>query len=113
MSDQPQTLEGFAHSLPARFLHCRELGHDWRPATAQWLGKQRAYERVLRCRSCRSEKVQVVNRHGGLVSTHLRYSAGYLAKHVEFGGTSGRRDQFRLEAIVRTIEGAGSQPAAG
>jgi hypothetical protein len=45
----------------------------------------------------------VLNAHGGVVSNGYVYPKGYLATHVE-GVVSGRRDVFRLEAVIRTLD---------
>jgi hypothetical protein len=47
----------------------------------------------------------VLNAHGGVVSNGYVYPAGYLATHVE-GALTGRRDVFRLEAVIRTLDEA-------
>ena len=40
-------VEVFAQDLPERFLHCREMNHNWRPYTVG-RHKDGGYERVLR-----------------------------------------------------------------
>jgi hypothetical protein len=66
------------------------------------------FERVLRCTSCRTEKLQLVNKHGHIVSSHYRYAANYLAQHVK-GLGGGARDAYRLEAITRWLESSQQQ----
>lgn len=96
------TVESFAHSLPDRYVRCRELGHVWRPRTARWISAERVYERVLHCTSCRTEKLQLVNSQGHIISSHYRYADRYLAQHVK-GLGGGARDVYRLEAINRWL----------
>src|SRR4030095_10304684 len=99
VSEQPTTVEGFAHGLTARVLHCRELGHVWRPNTVTWDEAAVAYDRRLRCTSCRTERVQVLGASGAVLSNRYVYPEGYLAKGVEGVGAS--RDVYRVEAVTR------------
>jgi hypothetical protein len=102
---QPVTVDTFAARLSDKALHCRELGHTWRPLVASWEPESRTFHRALRCSSCRTERRQVLNSHGGVVSNGYVYPEGYLASNVE-GVLSGRRDVFRLEAVIRTMDDA-------
>ena len=95
----------FSSRLSDKALHCRELGHTWRPLVASWEAESRTFHRRLRCPSCRTERVQVLSAHGGVLSNGYRYPDGYLATHVE-GGVAGRRDLFRLEAVLRVLPDA-------
>jgi len=100
---EPVSVDVFASRLTDKALHCRELGHVWRPLVASWEAEAQAFHRRLRCSSCRTERVQVLSARGGVLSNHYVYPRGYLATHVE-GGVAGRRDLFRLEAILRTLD---------
>lgn len=102
------SVDTFAQQLPDKYVRCRELGHVWRPSTARWVPSETLYERVLRCTSCRTEKVQLVNRHGHIISSVYRYAANYLAQHVT-GLAGGARDVYRLEAITRWIDASKQQ----
>jgi hypothetical protein len=104
-SAEPVQVDTFAARLSDKALHCRELGHVWRPLAASWDPDARAFDRRLRCASCRTERVQVLTARGAVVSNRYVYATGYLASHVE-GGVAGRRDVFRLEAIIRTLDDA-------
>lgn len=101
--DDPIPVDTFAARLSDKALHCRELGHTWRPLVAAWEPESRSFHRALRCSSCRTERRQVLTAHGGVVSNRYVYPEGYLANHVE-GGVSGRRDVFRLESVLRTLD---------
>lgn len=90
----------FAHQLPDKMLHCRELGHTWRPWGVSEDRKAHAYVRTTRCSSCRTLRHWVIDYAGHVVSSHYTYPQGYLATHVEPGLT---RDPFRLEAIQREL----------
>lgn len=99
----PVPVDTFAARLTDKWLRCRELGHQWRPLHATWEPESRTFHRALRCPSCHTERRQVLNSHGGVVSNGYVYADGYLATNVE-GAVSGRRDVFRLEAVIRTME---------
>lgn len=103
-SQEPIAADTFASRLSDRALHCRELGHTWRPLVASYEPEARAFHRRLRCSSCRTERVQVLSARGGVLSNHYVYPDGYLATHVI--GMTGARDLFRLEAILRTLPDA-------
>lgn len=98
----PVAVDVFASRLSDRALHCRELGHTWRPLAASWDAEARAFDRRLRCSSCRTERRQVLSARGGVLSNRYVYPAGYLATNVE--GMTGARDLFRLEAVLRTLD---------
>lgn len=99
---EPVPVDTFAARLPDKALHCRELGHTWRPLVASWEAEARAFHRRLRCASCRTERVQVLSARGHVLSNRYDYAAGYLATNVT--GMTGARDMFRLEAILRTLD---------
>lgn len=96
------TADQFAGALPDRYLRCRELGHVWRPATASWDRKERVYDRMLRCSSCRTERHQILNEYGHVLSNRYQYPDHYLTQGVQRGTYT--RDVFRLEAIIRYID---------
>ena len=100
---EPIPVDRFAARLTDKFLRCRELGHQWRPLVATWDAESRSFARSLRCPSCHTERRQVLNAHGGIVSNGYVYPDGYLAVHVE-GMGHGNRDAFRLEAVIRTMD---------
>lgn len=104
MDEHVVSAETFASSLGSKALHCRELGHTWRPWTVEFDRKSRSYFRELRCASCRTLRKQVLDSHGHVIANSYTYPDGYLADHVERGTLS--RDVFRLESIVRFIEQA-------
>jgi hypothetical protein len=101
-SKEPIAADTFAARLSDKALHCRELGHVWRPLAATWDADARAFDRRLRCSSCRTERVQILSMRGGVLSNRYVYPDGYLAKNVE--GMTGSRDLFRLEAVLRTLD---------
>lgn len=104
MTDEPTvSIESFAHGLTESFLACRELGHVWQPFTASYDKGSGAIDRKLRCRRCKTERVQVITMSGHVLSNHYRYSNGYQATNVE-SGVRYSRDVFRIEAVTRFLE---------
>lgn len=96
----PKEVAAFAEVLPERFLHCREMNHNWRPHTVGTY-KDGGYERTLRCVRCKTLKVQHLDRYGMLVgSAKYEHPDGYL--HVGMGRIVGEsRGLLRLESIKR------------
>lgn len=103
MPDESQptiSADTFAASLSDRLLHCRELGHTWRPWGASDEPESRCYVRTTRCSQCRTERHWIIDYRGHVISSHYTYPKGYLATHVEPGYS---RDTFRLEAVLREL----------
>lgn len=109
MSDAPKHVrpEDFVGDLSDRLLHCRELGHTWKPLTVSWDKSSSSYDRRLRCPSCRTVRVQLLTSTGHVVSNRYQYPDGYLAKNVEVGLLN--RDLFRIEAITRFLTATETQ----
>jgi hypothetical protein len=96
----PSDVQAFAEDLPDRFLHCREMGPNWRPFD---VGRHRdgGYERTLRCVRCRTRRIQHLNRDGMLVgSPKLIYPDGYLSHGLGRIDGAGR-GVLRLASIAR------------
>lgn len=92
----------FASGLAISWLHCRELGHNWRPWTAA--AKNGGFERALRCTRCRTERWEILTSTGAKVRGHYVYPDGYL--HEGLGRIVGDgRDVLRLESLSRAIAG--------
>lgn len=93
-------VEEFAAHLPERYLHCREMNHNWRPFT---VGSHAdgGFERVLRCVRCRTRKTQHLDSRGMIVgSAKYEHPEGYL--HAGMGRIVGEgRGLLRLESIKR------------
>ena len=101
-TDQPVlSAADFAAGLSNRLLHCRELGHTWRPFTVSYDKQARAYDRQLRCSSCHTLRVQVLTEHGHVIRNGYKYVPGYLAENVERNGAL--RDAYRVEAVQRFL----------
>ena len=93
-------LDAWVHELPDKLLHCRELGHNWRPLTVS-RHESGGYDRRLRCPSCRTVRVQILTTRGHVMSNRYVYPDGYLAKGA--GAQQANRDAFRVEAIERFL----------
>ena len=91
----------FVGDLSDKLLHCRELGHTWKPLTVHWDRDSSSYDRRLRCPSCRTVRIQLLTSTGHVHSNRYQYPDGYLAKDVQPGTYN--RDLFRMEAITRFI----------
>ena len=93
-------VEAFAAELPEKFLHCREMNHNWRPFQVG-RHKDGGYARVLRCVRCRTRKTQHLDMMGMIVGTaKYEHPDGYL--HVGMGRIVGEgRGLLRLESIKR------------
>jgi hypothetical protein len=105
------SVESFAAGLSGKALHCRELGHNWRPLAAQWDGQAGAYDRRLRCPSCGTQRVQVITRDGHVLTNRYVYPEGYLLRPgTETGGVSALRDVLRLESLTRWLDQAPQVP---
>lgn len=103
----PKTAAEFAANLSNKFLHCRELGHTWRPHTVTWDPEARAYDRRLRCSSCHTVRIQLLDQYGHVVANRYEYPDQYLMhRDGQVGAFGGARDAYRLEAITRFLDGA-------
>ena len=110
MSKDPDVSpETFAAGLSDRVLHCRELGHVWRPMTARYDKTSKTFDRQLRCSSCHTIRKQVLTQRGEIVSNGYTYPPRYLASNVD-GHVD--RSLFRMTALTRFLEqhGDGAAP---
>lgn len=95
------SIDTFVSGLGDKVLHCRELGHTWRPLTVSWDKEAKAYDRRLRCPSCRTVRIQLLSQYGHVLGNRYQYPEGYLAHGVPVGQTG--RDRFRQEALERFL----------
>lgn len=112
MTAQPESvdLDEWVRELADRFLLCRDLGHNWKPAragieTQELRGGRAVYWRVMRCTRCRTEREQWLSASGHVVSGGYAYSDGYL-KPAHTGPVN--RDTLRLSSVLRLIEREGN-----
>ena len=102
LNGQLGEVQDFAESLPERFLHCRELGHNWRPYTA---GRHHdgGFERVLRCVRCKTKRVQEITNRGIVMVNRYEHPDGYLSNGLGRIVGDGR-GLLRLESLKRLVE---------
>lgn len=110
-SESTVRLGGWLGDLPSEFLLCRDLGHTWRPYRAWWDQTERAYQRVLRCGRCKSERVQTLSAQGHPLQGYYNYSDGYQAPKGTGRLVGEDRDVLRLESVLRLV-GADDQEQA-
>jgi hypothetical protein len=82
-------------------ITCRDLAHSWKPWRARMI--EGGFERTLKCRTCTTERVELLDSYGRLVRRKYEYADGYIVP-----GT-GRMDadfraQVRLRSILHTLD---------
>lgn len=95
------SVQEFAEGLKESFLHCRELGHNWKPWGA---GRHPdgGWERSLRCTRCKTERHQTITPTGMVMSNKYVHPEGYLSEGL--GRIVGEgRGLLRIEAIKRHV----------
>lgn len=109
-ADQGEVTE-WAKSLPERFLHCREMNHNWKPFQVG-SHKDGGYERTLRCVRCKTKKIQHLDTHGMLIgSGRYEWPEGYKAEGI--GRIVGEgRGALRIESILRIVGDAARESAS-
>jgi len=79
---------------------CRDLAHAWKPWRAARIDG--GYERTLRCRTCGSERIELLDSRGGLVKRRYAYAEGYRVPG--FGRMdSDFRSRVRLTNILKGL----------
>jgi hypothetical protein len=102
--DGTVTVETFAHGLNEKVLACRTDQHVWRPRAVEVVREGRSlggFVRVMRCAQCRTERRQVIDTGGTVLSNRYAYAEGYLAANVEVGVS---RAAFRVEWVNRWLD---------
>lgn len=95
-------VESFAEGLSDAYLHCRELGHLWRPKGAKPYRDEDGggWIRTLRCYRCTTKRVQEISSSGMVLSNKYIHPEGYLMEGL--GRIVGEgRGVLRLQAIKR------------
>jgi len=93
-----EEVKEFAEGLPANFLECRELGHNWKPYTGSYV--EGGIHRILRCPRCRTERHQEISLGGTIINSKYIHPDGYL--HKGMGRIVGDgRDALRVESLTR------------
>lgn len=94
-------VEEFAEQLPDKYLHCRELGHLWRPWKAGH-HPDGGYTRTLRCTRCRTKREQELSERGMVMTSRYIHPEGYLSEGI--GRITGEgRGLLRLASIKRVL----------
>ena len=85
------------HDYAQAFLTCRTFGHAWRIVASAQLGESDSFWTfVVKCRTCKTERRDVVTRSGSLGHRTYEYPEGYLRPHHR-----NDRTEYRLELIHR------------
>lgn len=95
-------VKDFAADLPEKYLHCRELGHLWRPWKAG-VHPDGGYERTLRCSRCGTKREQSLSSMGMVLSNNYKHPDGYLSPEGVGRIVGEGRGLLRLESIKRVI----------
>jgi hypothetical protein len=96
-------LGAWGAGLSDAYLTCRDMGHTWRPFTAQWVPDDNCYTRTLRCGRCQTERHQDIGPDGLVLAGHYSYAEGYTAPAGTGRLDSAGRGQLRLESVLRLI----------
>lgn len=102
-SADPQAVAKWSHDLPDTFIMCRDMGHSWRPFRARFSADLNAYDRILRCGRCQTERAQVIGTDGSILSGGYTYPDGYLTPNGSGRINGNGRGALRLESTLRLI----------
>lgn len=80
-------------------LACRDLGHNWQPATAKRVPT--GYLRTLACDSCGAIKTQRLDHTGHILRTSMSYPDGYARPKGAGRLTTDDRATLRVFNIMR------------
>lgn len=90
-----------AKAMPDEFLACRDLRHNWQ--LARLVEVKGGFERTLWCRSCKTNRHQVLSRSGEILSSSAHdYPVGYLLKGIGRVDVDGRA-AMRKESLLRAL----------
>jgi hypothetical protein len=66
------------------FLLCRDLGHAWAPHDVKISRKYGEIHRILQCRSCPTQRTQILSMDGEIKRSRYEYPEGYVLKGVGY-----------------------------
>lgn len=93
-------VETFAEGLPDKYLHCRELGHLWRPYSGGRFAEGDGFTRILKCHRCRTKREQEIDGRGMILANKYIYPEGYQVEGL--GRIVGEgRGVLRLQSMIR------------
>jgi len=98
-----QAVAKWSELLPDAFILCRDMGHTWRPYRATFSKEMNAYDRVLRCGRCKTERAQTLGMDGVILSGNYAYQDGYLSPSGSGRINGAGRGALRLESTLRLI----------
>lgn len=64
--------------IPDEFLLCRDLGHAWAPHDVRISRKYGEIHRILQCRSCPTQRTQILSLDGEIKRSRYEYPEGYV-----------------------------------
>lgn len=98
-------VESFAEALPDSFLHCRELGHLWRPYSGGRHSDGTGFSRILKCYRCKTKREQEIDSRGMILANKYIYPEGYQVEGL--GRIIGEgRGVLRLQSLSRLKKGS-------
>jgi hypothetical protein len=98
-----EDVRSYASDLPAKWLQCRELGHNWGPHKAN-TNDDGGFDRVLSCRRCTAKRHQVLDSYGRIVSNHYEYPEGYQMPPGQGRISGDAKGVLRLASIHNTLQ---------
>lgn len=78
-ADKPQQS---IDDIPDEFLLCRDLGHAWAPFDVKISRKYGEIHRVLQCRSCPTQRTQILSMDGSIMRSKYEYPENYVLTGV-------------------------------
>ena len=91
-----QRLKGY----DAEFLHCRNLGHEWR--TIGYFQGEGVIKRRLECHRCETERTDRWEHNGLRRSGSYKYAEGYRLEGMAPAATQVRLELLRRATIFRS-----------
>lgn len=90
-------VQEFASGLNSKQIQCRSDGHDMRPFDVE--AYDGGWKRTRRCRRCGALRVQVLDSHGLILDTKMKYKEGYQMPRGTGRLDSEGRGVFRAAAV--------------
>lgn len=75
---EPKSVE----DIPDEFLLCRDLGHAWAPYDVRVSRKAQEIHRILQCRTCPTQRTQILSLDGEIRRSKYDYPEGYVLSGV-------------------------------